>query len=372
MTTFRTLQEIILAAHRNLPTPLWDFITYGTESETTVMRNRQAFDRLALRPDIMSDVRDVDVTVPFLNQTLRIPAILSPVGALKRFNEKGTAGAAKATAEFGTMQIVSGVISDFEDIPRQSSASLIYAVQGDIELKFPDDIARRAQDAGYRAIAFVAEASYFSRRERDVHHNLISSRKSPASYAGYLRDRRSSPPQVGNDMALAFDWKLLDLLRSTCSLPLILKGVTTAADARRAVDCGVDVVYVSNHGGRALDHALGTASVLPEVVDAVAGRATVIMDGGVARGTDILKALALGAKAVCIGKLQAYAFAAAGDAGVLRLLEILEEELVVSAGLLGVSRLDQISARHVANADPVYPPHPLNPFPLVMERLGRA
>lgn len=372
MTTFRTLQDIILAAHRNLPAPLWDFITYGTESETTVMRNRQAFDRLALRPDIMTDVRDVDVSISFLGETLRIPVILSPVGALKRFNNEGVVGAAKAAAEFGTMQIVSGVIPDFEAIPGESSASLIYAVQGDIELKFPDDIASRAQDAGYKAIAFVAEASYFSRRERDVHHNLVSGRKSPASYAAYLSDRRMSPPQAGQDLALAFDWKLLDLLRSTSSLPLVVKGVTTGADAKRAIDCGADVIYVSNHGGRALDHALGAASALPEVVDAVAGRAPVIMDGGIARGSDILKALALGAKAVCIGKLQAYSFAAAGSAGVLRLLEILEEELVVSAGLLGVSRLDRISARHVATADPVYQPHPLNPFPLVMERLGRA
>lgn len=369
MTTFRTLQDIILAAHRNLPAPMWDFITYGTESETTVMRNRQAFDRLALRPDIMCDVRDVDVSVSFLNETLRIPVILSPVGALKRFNGEGVVGAAHAAAAFGTMQIVSGVIPDFEEIPGQSSASLIYAVQGDIELKFSDDIARRAQDAGYKALAFVAEAPYFSRRERDVHHNLVSGRKSPPSYAAYLRERRQSPPEAGKDLALAFDWKLLEGLKSACSLPLIVKGVTTAADARRAVDCGADVIYVSNHGGRALDHALGTASVLPEVVDAVADRATVIIDGGIARGTDILKALALGAKAVCIGKLQAYAFAAAGSAGILRLLEILEEELIVSAGLLGVSRLDRISARHIAAAEPVYPPHPLNPFPLVMAKL---
>lgn len=371
MATFRTLQDILLAARRNLPSPMWDFITYGTESETTVMRNRQAFDRLALRPEVMRDVRDIDVTASLLGETLRIPVVLSPVGALGRINADGVAGAAKAVAEFGTMQIVSGVIADFEAIPRQSGASLIYAVQGDIELKFPGDIARRAQDAGYKALAFVTEAPYFSRRERDVHHNLVSGRKSPSSYAAYLRDRRLSPPDPDTDAALVFDWKLLDAFKSACDLPLVVKGITTAADARRAMDCGADVVYVSNHGGRALDHALGAASVLPEVVEAVAGRAAVLMDGGVARGTDILKALALGADAVCVGKLQAFAFAAAGRAGVLRMLEILEEELIVSAGLLGVSKLDQLSSRHVAAAEAVYPPHPLNPFPLVMEELAR-
>lgn len=350
---------------------MWDFITYGTESETTVLRNRQAFDRLALRPDIMRDVRDVDVTASLLGERLRIPVILSPVGALKRFDVEGVAGAARAVAAFGVMQVVSGVIPDFADIPAQSSASLIYAVQGDIELKYPGDIARRAQDAGYRAIAFVAEAAYFSRRERDVHHNIISGRKSPPSYAAFLRDRRQTPPPAGSDPALCFDWRLLDDLKASCSLPLVVKGVTNGADARRAVDCGAEVIYVSNHGGRALDQALGTATVLPEVVEAVAGRAAVIMDGGVMRGADILKALALGARAVCVGKLQAYAFAAAGAAGILRMLEILEEELVVSAGLLGVSGLDAIAARHIAPAEAVYPPHPLNPFPLVMEQLAR-
>ncbi len=374
MSSFNTVQDIVWSAHEKLSKPMWEFITYGTETDTTVYRNRQAFDSLAFRPRVMRDVRDVDPRTRFLGHELRIPVILSPVGALKRIDPStdGVADAARAAADFGTMQVVSGVIADYQDIPRQSSAPLICAIQGDIELAYTEERIDRAVEAGYKAIAFVSEAAYFSRRERDLTSGLISGRKSPPSYAKYLRDRRAKGGKADKsaDVALHFDWKLLEAIKKRSKLPLLLKGVTTGEDAKRAVDHGVDVLYVSNHGGRALDHCRGTAHVLPEVVDAVGGRADVIMDGGITRGSDVLKAIALGAKAVCVGKLQAWAFAAGGRAGVLRMLEILEEEIVIDMGLIGVGRLDELGAGHLADVQPVFPPHPLNAFPIVMERLA--
>ena len=370
---FTTIQDIVWAARQKLSTPMWEFITYGTDSDTTVLRNRQAFDSLAFRPRIMRDVSDIDIATEIIGEPLRMPVMLSPVGALRRIDptSTGTVAAARAVADFGVMQVVSGVIPDYAEIPKASGARLVYAIQGDIEQAFADDLPERAVEAGYRAIAFVSEAAYFSRRERDITSGLISGRKSPQSYATYLRERRAERESgpIANDKALKFDWKLLEKIKQRSKLPLFLKGVTTGEDAVRALDHGVDVLYVSNHGGRALDHCRGTADALVEVVAAARGRADVIVDGGITRGSDIVKAVARGAKAVCIGRLQAWAFAAAAGPGVLRMLEILEEEIVVTMGLLGVSSLAELTPDHLVPAEPVYAPHPLNAFPIVMERL---
>ena len=370
---FSTIQDIVWAARRKLSAPMWEFITYGTESDTTVLRNRQAFDSLAFRPRIMRDVSDIEIETQIIGERLRMPVLLSPVGALRRIDptSAGTVAAAQAVADFGVMQVVSGVIPDYAEIPKASGARLVYAIQGDIEQAFAEDLPQRARDAGYKAIAFVSEAAYFSRRERDITSGLISGRKSPQSYAAYLRARRTerAAGPLADDNALVFDWRLLEAIKRRSGLPLFLKGVTTGEDAARALDHGVDVLYVSNHGGRALDHCRGTAEALVEVVAAARGRADVVVDGGVTRGSDVVKALALGAKAVCIGRLQAWAFAAAAGPGVLRMLEILEEEIVVTMGLLGVSRLAELGPEHLAAVTPVYPPHPLNAFPIVMERL---
>jgi isopentenyl diphosphate isomerase/L-lactate dehydrogenase-like FMN-dependent dehydrogenase len=157
-------------------------------------------------------------------------------------------------------------------------------------------------------------------------------------------------------------WETMDAIKKIAGLPFILKGVATAEDAKLAVAHGVDVIYVSNHGGRQLDHGRGTIDTLPEIVEAAAGKADVVLDGGVTRGTDIVKALALGAKAVTIGKLQGWGLGAGGAAGLVRVLELLEEELVIDMALLGVTRLDQITANYVCKAPAVTWPHEMSGF----------
>jgi L-lactate dehydrogenase (cytochrome) len=163
-------------------------------------------------------------------------------------------------------------------------------------------------------------------------------------------------------------WDTVDRIRDTLEIPLILKGISTAEDARLAVEHGVDVVYVSNHGGRQLDHGRGSLDVLPEVVGAVGGKAEVLVDGAFFRGTDILKAVALGARAVGMGRLQAYALAAGGEETLLRMLEILEIEVRMGMGLLGVTRLDQLDASYLHPDAPVGLPGELSPFP-TLERM---
>ena len=155
----------------------------------------------------------------------------------------------------------------------------------------------------------------------------------------------------------------LDAIKEMASLPFILKGVATAEDAALAVEHGVSTIYVSNHGGRQLDHGRATIEMLPEIADAVRGRAEILLDGGVIRGSDVLKAIALGARAVAIGKLQGWGLAAAGQAGLLRVLEIMESEIVTTMGLLGITQLDQLTSAYLCKVQPLTPAHEMSAFP---------
>ena len=157
-------------------------------------------------------------------------------------------------------------------------------------------------------------------------------------------------------------WEVADAIKKIAGMPLIIKGIATAEDAKLAVDHGVDVIYISNHGGRQLDHGLGTIDTLPEIAAAVAGKAEIVLDGGVTRGTDVVKALALGANAVTIGKLQGWGLGAGGKDGLVKVLELLEEEIVVDMALMGVTRIDQITSKYVCKAPPVTFAHEMSAF----------
>jgi isopentenyl diphosphate isomerase/L-lactate dehydrogenase-like FMN-dependent dehydrogenase len=157
-------------------------------------------------------------------------------------------------------------------------------------------------------------------------------------------------------------WETMKAIKKIAGLPFILKGVATAEDAKLAVEHGVDVIYVSNHGGRQLDHGRGTIDTLPEIAEAAGGKVDIVLDGGVTRGTDVLKALALGCKAVTIGKLQGWGLGAGGQAGLMRVLELLEEEITIDMALLGVTRIDQIKPHHVCKAPAVTLPHEMSAF----------
>jgi glycolate oxidase len=169
----------------------------------------------------------------------------------------------------------------------------------------------------------------------------------------------------GRAFQAGLDWHTVKRIRSKLDIPLIIKGIATAEDARIAVDHGVDWIYVSNHGGRQLDHGRGSMDVLPEIVDAAAGRAKILIDGSICRGSDIVKAIAAGADLVGIGRMQCFALAAGGQAGIVRLLELLEDEVQRSLGLLGVSSFAELDRSFLHAAPPANPPHVLSAFPLL-------
>jgi glycolate oxidase len=341
-------QEIIQAAHRNLPQDVWDYLTGGAESETTMRRNRMGFDNLGLRPRVLVDVSKVDTSTTFLGQKLRIPVMMAPIGSLQTITPEGGVAVAKAAAEFGTMNFVSSVTQpSLEEIAASTNHPKIFQLYIRGDLNWCSEIVGRVKKAGYMALCLTVDTAHYSRRERP-----LLNRWQPPS-------RRTETGRIYQAM---LTWEMADAIKKIAGMPLIIKGIATAEDAKIAAERGVDVIYVSNHGGRQLDQGRGTIDTLPEIVEAAGGKADIVLDGGVTRGTDIVKALALGAKAVTIGKLQGWGLGAGGKDGLVRVLELLEEELTIDMALLGVTRVNQITANYVCKAPPATFAHEMSAF----------
>jgi isopentenyl diphosphate isomerase/L-lactate dehydrogenase-like FMN-dependent dehydrogenase len=348
---FLTLHEFVKAARMKLPSPTWDYLVGGVETETTLRRNRMALDSIAFRPRVLRNVADVDPSGQLFGKKLRIPVLLAPIGGLESFDPGGGATVARAAHGFGTAMLISSASQPgLEETAAAAPARKIFQLYVRGDEAWCDDIMQRAADSGYEAFCLTVDTAHYSRRERDIAKRIVMPWRQRAT---------------GREFQAALDWDKVVRFKERLRMPLILKGIATAEDAVLACEHGVDGVYVSNHGGRQLDHAQGSMEVLPEVVAAVRGRAQVIVDGGFSRGSDVIKALILGADAVAVGRLYCYALAAAGAQGVIRLLEILEEEIVCSLALLGVRCFGELDGSYVRPAAAVTMPHVHSAFPLL-------
>jgi glycolate oxidase len=346
---FLTVHEIIVEARRKASPYVWNYISGGSESETTLRRNRQSLDSLAFRPRVLRDVSSIDTRATVLGHRLRIPVMLAPIGSLQTILPEGAIAPARVAHEFGTIGFVSSVTQpDLEKTAASTPHPKIFQLYLQGDLKWVEEVLGRVKRAGYAALALTVDAIYYGIHERQLIRGWVP---------------QALKNEKGRDHQLAMTWETLNAIKEIGGMPFILKGVATAEDAALAVEHGVQAVYVSNHGGRQLDHGRGPIEALPEIVSAVKGRAEVIIDGGFVRGSDVLKAIALGANAVAIGKLQGWALAAAGEAGLMRALEILEMEIRQTMGLLGVTRLDQLDASFLTDAKPVTPAHATSAFP---------
>jgi isopentenyl diphosphate isomerase/L-lactate dehydrogenase-like FMN-dependent dehydrogenase len=349
---FLNLHEIIAKARQNLAQNEWDYIVGGCESETTLRRNRLALDCLALRPRVLRDVSAVDASVTEFDRKLRLPIVLAPVGSLESFHPGGAEPVARAAGEFGVAHMLSSVCDPgLEGVAAAVPAALrIYQlyVRGDVA--WVDDYVERAIAHGYAGFCLTVDTAHYSRRERDLAKRYVT--------AGRRRVE-------GRAFQAALDWQTVKRIKQRFRIPLAIKGIATAEDARIAIDHGVEWIYVSNHGGRQLDHGRGAMEVLPEIVDSVGGRARIMIDGAFCRGTDIIKAIAAGAHLVGIGRMQCFGLAAGGAAGVMRMLELLEDEVQRCLGLLGVTRLAELDRSCLAPAAPTSLPHVLSAFPLL-------
>jgi glycolate oxidase len=215
---------------------------------------------------------------------------------------------------------------------------------------FVEDCVSRAVDNGYAAFCLTVDTAHYSRRERDIAKRYV---------------RASRVRATGGDFQKGLEWRTVKLIKDKFKIPLVIKGIATAEDAQIALDHGVDWIYVSNHGGRQLDHGRGAMHVLPEIVNAVAGRARIMVDGAFCRGTDIVKAVAMGADLVGIGRLHCWALAAGGEQGIVRMLELLEDEVMRCLGLLGVTSFAELDKSYLHQAAPSNLPSVFSAFPLL-------
>lgn len=348
---YRTIHEIVKAAKLNLNQTYWDYLVGGTETETTLKRNRLAIDSRALKPRVLNDVSSVDTSGSILGHQLSMPVMLAPIGSLQVFDEKGGAAAACAAAETGIISIASSVCTPtLEEIAEASDAAKIYQLYLRGDDKWVDGIIERVIASGYIGLCLSVDTAVVSRRERDIAKRVI-----PTSQ-GSIGDFSYQARMNWNDVAR---------IKEKFDIPLVLKGINRVEDAAKALELGVDVIYVSNHGGRQLDQGVGSLDVLPEIVAEVDGRADIAVDGGFYRGTDILKAIALGADAVGLGRLEAWAMAAGGAPAVVRCMQILKHEIAEALALCGVTSFSELDKSFVVEAPPVVNPGVFSAFPLI-------
>ncbi len=357
-TDFEVLHEIVEPARKTLSKETWDYLMGGGETETTQNRNRIAIDSVAFRPRVLRDVGKVDMRTKFMGIDVRLPLILAPIGSLQDLHAEGARASTRAAADFGVLHMLSSVSKPgLEEVAEEAKGYpklfQLY-VRGNPD--WVDSRIAAAVEHKYAALALTVDLDYYGRRERD-----LAKRYKPTA-------RRAGGEASGDPHQAVFSWADIRRIKSKFDIPVIIKGIGTAEDAKIAIDHGVECVYVSNHGGRQLDHGLGGLDVLPEVVDAVRGRAAVVVDGGFMRGTDIVKAMALGADAVGLGRLQGLALAAGGAAGIVRVLELLEDEIRRTLGMLGVTSFAELDSRHVAKVAPIQHKDWLDSaFPLLKE-----
>lgn len=347
---FLNLHEIVAKARANLNQNEWDYIVGGVETETTLRRNRMALDSMAFRPRVLRDVSKVDATTEILGRKLRLPILLCPVGSLESFHPEGAAPVVKGAGEFGVAHMLSSVCDPgLEGVAKAAPEALrIFQLYVRGDAAWVDDHVERAIANKYAAFCLTVDTAHYSRRERDIAKRHITGGR-----------RRAS----GREYQEALDWRTVERIKSKFKIPLAIKGIATAEDTKIALDHGVELIFVSNHGGRQLDHGRGSFDVLPEVVEAVGGRAKIIVDGGFYRGTDVVKAIAAGAHLVGLGRMQCYALAAGGQAGIVRMLELMEDEVIRSLGLLGVTSFGKLDASYLHPAAPTYSPHVFSAFP---------
>ena len=341
MQEFMTISEIIAAARSNLAKDVWNFAAGGAGSETTLRRNRAAIDRYAFNPRVLRDVSQRSLKTQLLGHTLELPVLLAPVGSIAQYHPDGPLNAARVAGRIGAIGFMGGLsMPSLEEVMAEATGPMFYQVYVRGDRAWLGSLVRRVEAAGYSAICVTVDSPVSAFRDRDRRNRYTRSLApdNPNLMGATGQDRRYQAKLT---------WEEIAWLRTKTRLPLMLKGVLTPEDALLAVEHGIDVVYVSNHGGRELDYGPATLDVLPSIVQAIAGRAEVIVDSGFLRGTDILKGIALGARAVAVGRLLCWAIAAGGAPGLQRTLEILREEMDTTIGMMGVSTLSELGPEHL-------------------------
>lgn len=331
------------AARRALPREVWNFGAGGSETETTRRRNRRHLDRLAIAQNVLVDVREIDIGTSLLGVELSSPMGVAPMGGLVLFHREGDVEMARGAGQADTLQWLSGATGwSVEDVAKAGKAPQMFQLYHHGDRGWVSELLARVEASGYLAVALTVDTQHYSRRERD-----ILARWSPREAMRIAPNPRGPDPNYQAQLT----WADVEWLMKTTKLPVGLKGIMTVNDARRAVEMGVRLIWVSNHGGRQLDHTQSSIEALPPIVDAVDGRAEIVIDGGFNRGTDVVKGLARGAKAVMVGRTALWGLAADGAAGVASAFEILREEIRIAMALCGRTKIADLKPDLIFRAD---------------------
>jgi len=325
-------------AYAKLPRYNYDYTAYGTDGEFTLRRNRQAFDWVELIPNRASDVAAIQTSTEILGTKVDFPLLISPSAGHSMLHPDGELATYQgAIAASNTPFIVSNVSSfPFEKIAATGKGPLWFQLYPKLELDDNREVLERVQGAGAKAVVVTID------QQADVHERALHDRHLGGRPPAPRRAPPNNPYRVA-ETRLFYHWRFFEQIRPLVKVPLLAKGILTAEDARLCVEHGLDGVYVSNHGGRSLDYSPSTLEVLPEIVDAVGSKVPILFDSGVRRGADALKALALGARAVCLGRLPRWGLGAYGAPGVRRILEIMQAELVQAMAYTGRQSLASIN-----------------------------
>nr|BBH95047.1 alpha-hydroxy-acid oxidizing enzyme [Thermogemmatispora argillosa] len=310
----------------------WVYYACGADDEVTLRANRSAFERIKLRPRVLVDVSQIEMITTVLGTPLPMPILIAPTALQELAHPEGECEMARGAALAGTLLVVSTSASrSLEEVAAAAGGPLWFQLYITTR-PTAQRLVARAEAAGYQGLVLTVDTPRWGNKERAARRPLTRS----IHKANFEDESEGDLPDP------SCTWEIIPWLRSLTRLPLILKGILTPEDAQRACDYGVDAIIVSNHGGRQLDGVPATIEVLPEIVEAVAGRCEVYLDGGIRRGTDILKALALGARAVLVGRPPLWGLAVNGAQGVADVLDILRDELEQAMALAGCPRLADI------------------------------
>jgi isopentenyl diphosphate isomerase/L-lactate dehydrogenase-like FMN-dependent dehydrogenase len=341
-----------LAEERLEPGP-WAYLAGGSADEWTLRENRAAFARWTFRPRVLCDVSEISTATTVLGTRIELPVVLAPVAYQQLYHPDGECATARGAAAAGTGIAVSTFSTrSHEEIAAASPGVLqwcqLYVFQ---DRGVTREHLAEAAAAGCAAVVLTVDTPRLAQRERDLRAGFEIPSDLPLPYArAAIGDAAHNPADQFALLDASVSWRDLEWIASEADLPVVLKGVVTAEDAELAVEHGAAAVVVSNHGGRQLDGVPATLEALPEVAEAIAGRVEVYLDGGIRRGTDVAKALALGARAVLAGRGPVFGLATAGEDGVSHVLELLRDELALALCLLGCTSPDEVTREHVQRA----------------------
>ncbi|CAN6886813.1 unnamed protein product [Brassica oleracea] len=354
-------------AKEKLPKMVYDYYASGAEDQWTLQENRNAFARILFRPRILIDVSKIDMTTTILGFKISMPIMVAPTAMQKMAHPEGEYATARAASAAGTiMTLSSWATSSVEEVASTGPGIRFFQLYVYKNRNVVEQLVRRAERAGFKAIALTVDTPRLGRRESDIKNRFtlppnLTLKNFEGLDLGKMDEANDSglASYVAGQIDRTLSWKDVQWLQTITKMPILVKGVITGEDARIAVQAGAAGIIVSNHGARQLDYVPATISALEEVVKATQGRIPVFLDGGVRRGTDVFKALALGASGIFIGRPVVFSLAAEGEAGVRKMLQMLRDEFELTMALSGCRSLKEITRNHITTEwDTPRPPHP--------------